>query len=78
MLEAQRFRRGEALSQGVHSSGVILNILARRKDPGPAVTIGAGGFHRREPVDERGRKDRYHLPVAVIRTAQFLPHPLQR
>jgi transposase len=29
----------EALSQGVHSSSVILNILARRKDPGPAVTI---------------------------------------
>jgi transposase len=29
----------EALSQGVHSSCVILNILARRKDPGPAVTI---------------------------------------
>jgi hypothetical protein len=29
----------EALSQGVHSSSVILNILARRKDAGPAVTI---------------------------------------
>ena len=29
----------EALSQGVHSSSVILNILARKKDPGPAVTI---------------------------------------
>ena len=29
----------EALSQGVHSSGVILNILARKKDPGPALTI---------------------------------------
>jgi len=29
----------EALSQGVHSSDVILNILARKKDPGPAVTI---------------------------------------
>ena len=29
----------EALSQGVHSSSMILNILARKKDPGPAVTI---------------------------------------
>jgi hypothetical protein len=29
----------EALSQGVHSSSVVLNILARKKDPGPAVTI---------------------------------------
>ena len=29
----------EALSQGVHSSGVILNILARKKDTGPALTI---------------------------------------
>ena len=29
----------EALSQGVHSSSVILNILARKKDPAPALTI---------------------------------------
>src|SRR5208337_1062910 len=29
----------EALSQGVHSADVILNILARRRDPGPPVTI---------------------------------------
>jgi len=29
----------EALSQGVHSSSVILNILARKKDPGPPMTI---------------------------------------
>ena len=29
----------EALSQGVHSSSVVLNILARKKDPGPAVSI---------------------------------------
>jgi hypothetical protein len=28
----------EALSQGVHSSSVILNILARKKDPPPAVS----------------------------------------
>jgi hypothetical protein len=30
---------GEALGQGVHSADVIINILARRRDPGPPVTI---------------------------------------
>ena len=29
----------EALNEGVHSADVILNILARRKDPSPAMTI---------------------------------------
>jgi hypothetical protein len=29
----------EALSEGVHSADVILNILARSRDPGPPVTI---------------------------------------
>ena len=29
----------EALSEGVHSADVILNILARRRDPEPALTI---------------------------------------
>jgi hypothetical protein len=29
----------EALAHGVHSADVILNILARRRDPGPPVTI---------------------------------------
>jgi len=28
-----------AMSDGVHSSDVILNILARQRDPGPAATI---------------------------------------
>ena len=28
-----------AMTEGVHSADVILNILARRRDPGPAVTI---------------------------------------
>jgi hypothetical protein len=27
------------MSEGVHSSDVIINILARRRDPGPAATI---------------------------------------
>jgi hypothetical protein len=30
---------GEALEQSVHSADVVLNILARKRDPGPAVTI---------------------------------------
>jgi hypothetical protein len=29
----------EALGEGVHSADVILNILARRRDPAPAITI---------------------------------------
>ena len=29
----------EALNDGVHSAAVILNILARSRDPGPPVTI---------------------------------------
>ena len=29
----------QALSEGVHSADVVLNILARRRDPGPAATI---------------------------------------
>ena len=38
-LPAVEAASGEALSQGVHSASVILNILARKKDPSPAVTI---------------------------------------
>ena len=30
---------GEALSDGVHSADIILNILARHRDPGPSATI---------------------------------------
>ena len=29
----------EALADGVHSADVILNILSRRREPGPAATI---------------------------------------
>jgi hypothetical protein len=29
----------EALKEGVHSADVILNILARQRDPGPPLTI---------------------------------------
>jgi hypothetical protein len=30
---------GQALAEGVHSADVVLNILARRRDPGPVATI---------------------------------------
>ena len=30
---------GQALAEGVHSADVVLNILARQRDPGPAATI---------------------------------------
>ena len=29
----------EALADGVHSADVVLNILSRRRDPDPAITI---------------------------------------
>jgi hypothetical protein len=29
----------QAMAEGVHSSDVILNILSRRRDAGPAVTV---------------------------------------
>ena len=30
---------GQAMSEGVHSSDVILNILVRQRDPGPAAPV---------------------------------------
>jgi transposase len=38
-LSAVEAACAQAMSEGVHSSDVILNILARQRDPGPAVTI---------------------------------------
>lgn len=38
-LEAVDAACAEALSNGVHSAGVILNILARRREPEAPVTI---------------------------------------
>jgi hypothetical protein len=38
-LSAVEAACAEALDQGVHSADVILNILARRRDPAPALTI---------------------------------------
>jgi transposase len=51
---------GEALAGGVHSADVILNILARRRDPGPAATILTPAALRLQqaPVADCGRYDR--------------------
>ena len=38
-LSAVEAACAEAMDQGVHSADVILNILARRRDPGPPLTI---------------------------------------
>ena len=38
-LSAVEAACAEALSHGVHSADVVLNILARRRDPGPAATV---------------------------------------
>jgi hypothetical protein len=38
-LSAVEAACAEALDQGVHSADVIINILARRRDPGPPLTI---------------------------------------
>jgi hypothetical protein len=43
----------EALAAGVHSADVILNILSRHRDPGPAATI----------LTPEGLRLR-HLPIA--------------
>lgn len=49
----------EALSQGVHSADVILNILARRRDPAPAATIltPAALTLRHAPIADCARYD---------------------
>jgi hypothetical protein len=51
---------GEALREGVHSSAVILNILARRREaaaPGPILTPAALRLHH-EPAADCARYDR--------------------
>jgi len=49
----------EALAGGVHSADVILNILARRRDPGPAATILTPEALRRRhaPIADCARYD---------------------
>jgi len=49
----------EAIAQGVHSADVVLNILARQRDPGPPSTIltPAGLTLRHAPVADCARYD---------------------
>jgi hypothetical protein len=49
----------EAIAHGVHSADVVLNILARQRDPGPPVTIltPAALTLRHAPVADCARYD---------------------
>ena len=49
----------EALADGVHSADVVLNILSRRRDPGPAATILTPDALRLQhlPIADCGRYD---------------------
>jgi transposase len=49
----------EAIAQGVHSADVVLNILARQRDPGPPATIltPAALTLRHAPIADCGRYD---------------------
>ncbi len=48
-----------ALKDGLHSADVVLNILARQRDPAPAATIAtpAGLQLRDAPIADCGRYD---------------------
>ena len=49
----------QAISEGVHSADVIINILARQRDPGPVASIftPAALRLRHEPVADCARYD---------------------
>jgi len=49
----------EALREGVHSTDVVLNILARQREPAPAVTIltPEALWLRHQPVADCARHD---------------------
>jgi hypothetical protein len=49
----------QALSEGVHSSDVIINILTRQRDPGPAASIAtpAALALRHAPLADCARYD---------------------
>jgi hypothetical protein len=52
-------RKPRELSQGVHSADVVLNILARHRNPGPPATIPtpAALTLRHEPIADCARYD---------------------
>ena len=59
-LAAVEVACAEALAAGVHSADVILNILARRRDPAPVVPILAPEALRlrQVPIADCARYDR--------------------
>jgi len=63
-LEAVDAACAEALSEGVPSAAVILNILARRREPEPPLTIATPDALRLErgPVADCGRYDSLRRP----------------
>jgi len=58
-LEAVEAACAEALSNGVHSAGVVLNILARHREPPPPLTIATPEALRLvcEPIADCNRYD---------------------
>jgi hypothetical protein len=58
-LQAVEAACAEASGHGVHSADVVLNILARQRDPGPPITIltPAALTLRHEPVADCARYD---------------------
>ena len=72
-LPAVQAACAEALKEGVHSADVILNILSRRRDPGPPATIMT-------PEARAGRQGRiaYHLCRMVLVVLDELGYPPPR
>jgi hypothetical protein len=58
-LPAVEVACAEAIAQGVHSADVVLNILARQRDPGPPITIltPAALTLRHTPIADCARYD---------------------
>jgi len=63
-LDAVEAACAEALADGVHSADVILNILARRREPAPPLTIATPDALRltSEPVADCARYDSLRRP----------------
>ena len=55
----------EAIAHGVHSADVVLNILARQRDPGPPATIltPAALTLRHAPIADCARYDNLRRPI---------------
>ena len=60
----------EALAHGVHSADVVLNILARQRDPGPPITIvtPAALTLRHAPIPDCARYDSLRARAAKVDT----------